>query len=493
MEPAIETIIAVQDTGRTSGLNRAVRHLATEAQRVAHVYAEMGADYAGELFNRVMGNQASDGAYFTRPEAASLLSMLALDAALPPDTNYTDQSVWRNCRVVDLACGSGTLLSAALTEMKRRAEEQGASDQELSHLQKIAVEESFAGLDINPVSLQLAAAQLTSGNTDVAYRNMNLHLMPYGPQPDNAHDIRVGTLELLGQSRIVSRRQELALGDQSLDSRQVRMRANDPTLEDAVNAAVNARIVIMNPPFTNRSKMGEKYSKDVQRALRSRVDMFEEILVRADAELSEFMDKNSIGPMFEAIAEKCADSDHGVVAMVRPTIVLTGPAALQMRKVFAKRFHIHTLLTCHQPNNINMSQNTNINESLIIAKRYDRSQKDAPPTRIIALDRLPSDASEAQQLNSCLCKQKMGLLPDGWGEVSEWPADRIASGDWSAGVFRSPELASACNRLREHPALIAACTPPPHAERCAERRWADDAIQTRCGSQGNWSIPGLLF
>ena len=40
------------------------------------------------------------------------------------------------------------------------------------------------GLDINPVSLQLAATQLMSGNTDVKYRKMGLHLMPYGPQPD---------------------------------------------------------------------------------------------------------------------------------------------------------------------------------------------------------------------------------------------------------------------------------------------------------------------
>ena len=32
-------------------------------------------------------------------------------------------------------------------------------------------------------------------------------------------------------------------------------------LEDAVDAAKDASIVIMNPPFTSRNKMGEKFPK----------------------------------------------------------------------------------------------------------------------------------------------------------------------------------------------------------------------------------------
>ena len=89
LEPAIEVIWSVQDTGRESGLNKAMRHIAAEAERLAEDYADLGADYAGELFNKVMGNQASDGAYFTRPVAASLLARLALDAAAPA-ADWTD-------------------------------------------------------------------------------------------------------------------------------------------------------------------------------------------------------------------------------------------------------------------------------------------------------------------------------------------------------------------------------------------------------------------
>ena len=64
LEPALETIYAVEETGKIAGIERALRHIVAEAERIAETYADMGADHAGPLFNRVMGNQASDGAYF---------------------------------------------------------------------------------------------------------------------------------------------------------------------------------------------------------------------------------------------------------------------------------------------------------------------------------------------------------------------------------------------------------------------------------------------
>ena len=170
LEPAIKAIEAIEDTGKLAGLERALRHIAAEAERIAETYADMGADHAGPLFNRVMGNQASDGAFFTRPVAASIAARLTLDAC--GDVDWTAPAVWRAHKTVDLACGSGTLLAAILTDMKRRAREKGANDTQIAALQKLAVEETIKGLDINPVSLQLAASQLTAGNQEIGYRQM---------------------------------------------------------------------------------------------------------------------------------------------------------------------------------------------------------------------------------------------------------------------------------------------------------------------------------
>ena len=441
IEPAVKAINAIEDTGRTAGLERALRHIAAEAERIAETYADMGADHAGPLFNKVMGNQASDGAYFTRPPAASMAARLTLDAC--GDLVWTDPRVWREHKTVDLACGSGTLLTAMLTDMKRRAQEQGANRRELADLQKLAVEEVLKGLDINPVSLQLAASQLTAGNEETRYRRMGLHLMPYGPQTDRPGQVAVGTLELLGQRGIVERPGELDLGDDLIESRRV-WEEDDAELEDAVSAVKDTKIVIMNPPFSSRKKMGEKFPQTIKTQLQRRVDAMEAYLTNADEEMIEFTDKNALEPLFTALAEKCTMNVSGVLTMINPTLALCAPSAIHKRRILSQRYHIHTVLTSHQPGQVNLSQNAGINESIIVARRQ---QDPKPPTKFISLDRIPTDESEVAELHKALCSCHEGEIADGWGEISYWPAERMAEGDWTPAVWRSPELAEAAHNL----------------------------------------------
>ncbi|MCY4067519.1 MAG: DEAD/DEAH box helicase family protein, partial [Acidimicrobiaceae bacterium] len=389
IEPAREAVYAAKNTGRLAGLERALSHTAGEAERIAETYADMGADHAGPLFNKVMGNQASDGAFFTRPPAATIAARLALDACGEQD--WTDPEVWSAHKSVDLACGSGTLLAALLNDLKRRASEQGATVAHLAHLQRVAVETMLKGMDINAVSLQLAATQLTAGNNDVKYRNMGLYHMPYGPTGDPTVPTSAGTLELLAEDDVLPRPQTELFG-RSATGTALRLSLGDPVVEDAAKAATGARIVIMNPPFTAREKMGEKFSKTTQRALWARMDMLDDYLTAADPGLSEFLDKNSLGPRFAALAERCIDSSEGVLCMVLPTVATANRTGVHERLVLADRFDVLTLLTCHQPGNINLSQNTSINESIVVLRRRDRSigggggggpgghQKFQPPT-----------------------------------------------------------------------------------------------------------------
>ena len=449
LEPALEAVYAVETTGKTAGLERALHHLAAEAERIAETYADMGADHAGPLFNRVMGNQASDGAFFTRPVAASLAARLTLDVC--GDQDWSDPEVWRKHQTVDLACGSGTLLAAMLADMKRRAGEKGADAEDINQLQKLAVEDVVKGLDINPVSLQLAASQLTAGNQRVSYRRMGLHLMPYGPDKHAPDRVYAGTLELLAQRAIVQRPSELDWGDDAIDSQATWETIDEAELEDAVDAVKETRIVVMNPPFTNRANMGEKFPIEIQRALRSRTDDMERMLVCNDGFLADFVDKNALEPLFTALSDKCVQEESGVLTMINPTVALCAPSALNKRKIMAQRFHIHTILTSHQPKNINLSQHTNINESIVVMRRH---LGDSPPTRFINLDRLPVDEDEIADFHRCLLDCEEGLIANGWGEISYWPADRIETGDWTAAVFRSPELANAAFDFANHKSLL---------------------------------------
>ena len=444
LEPAVNAIEAVEDTGRLAGLERALRHITAEAERIAETYADMGADHAGPLFNRVMGNQASDGAFFTRPVAASIAARLTLDTC--GDVDWTDADVWRDHKTVDLACGSGTLLAAMLTDMKRRAREQGTNEAEIADLQKLAVEETIKGLDINPVSLQLAASQLTAGNHEIRFRQMGLHLMPYGPHPDDLARVSVGTLELLGQKAIVPRNNELGLADDRIASQSV-WPADDVELEGAVDAAKNARIVIMNPPFSSRKKMGEKFSQATKTQLQRRVDAMEDLLTGADNQLADFTDRNALEPLFTALADKCTENDRATLTMINPTAALSAPSATQKRRILAQRYHIHTVLTGRWPREFTLSQNVEIDECMVVAVRYAGQR---PATRFIHLDRMPHDEAGVDELHRAVLNCPHGTLADGWGEVSYWPAEHMEEGDWTPAIWRSPELAQAARTFAEH-------------------------------------------
>ena len=68
----------------------------------------------------------------------------------------------------------------------------------------------------------------------------------------------------------------------------------------------------------------------------------EKTLIKADTELAEFVDKNSIAPLFVAVADHSLEQKNGVLTMVHPTIALSNPSGLEERRILAQRFHMST-------------------------------------------------------------------------------------------------------------------------------------------------------
>ncbi|MCY4143317.1 MAG: class I SAM-dependent methyltransferase [Gammaproteobacteria bacterium] len=352
--------------------------------------------------------------------------------------DWSNEAHWKRIKIVDLACGSGTLLAACLAEMRRRARKTQASSDRISRLHRIAVEQVLKGFDINPVSLQLAAAQLSIGNAEVRFNRMGLHRMPYGQNQSNL-TVNAGTLELLDQSEIVPK--QLLRLEHSIESEQVWKTSDknlDARIASAVEEASDASIVIMNPPFTNREKMGEKFSREEQNALRDRIDVLQDTLETEHPSTKQITDKNTVRPLFTALAGFCLQS-NGIFASVVPTVALCAPSGLKERRFLASKYHIHTVVTCHKPRQLNMSQGSNINESLIIARKCDEARKQ--DTRFVSLDRFPMNEDEATEL--CDRLRLGNRIEESWGRVSTWPASRMEAGDWSPGIWRDPELAKA--------------------------------------------------
>ncbi len=440
-EVAQQLLIKVAFENRI-GVFQALRRMANDAVEIADTYADLGMDHAGELFNKVMGNQRSDGAFFTRPIAASLLSELALQAT--GETNWSDPDVWERLRCFDPACGSGTLLVAMITAIKMRIEKYGGNKQDSLKFHQLAVEDLMMGADINPVSLQIAGCQLTLGNVHVHYKNINLWSMEYSGGKNN---VKTGSPEILVDSNFwVNKPDEIELDYHDDASSQLEMHRRTPSSNqlhsnnEIVGRLINKppQIIMMNPPYTPWKDIGSKFEKNQQKSVRDRLGTIWDSISNKEEMLR--MKKTSIAPLFETIGIELTHRSHGVIALVRPLVFVTMASAKNQRAILAQKIHIDYILVCHDPANINMSWDTSINECLIVGK-YDKNKMDVP-TKFISIDRMPSSPEESHELISAIFS---GVPFD--GSVFDWSYDHMKNGNWSPGAFREANLAGLLSKL----------------------------------------------
>ena len=435
---------------KTAMLDAAVAGIIEQSRDAAEQYATAGADYAGELFNRIMHDRASDGAYFTRPEAGALLAGLALHAT--DETNFTNGKTVSRLRALDPTCGSGTLLQAWLTAIKRKARDNGATDAVLSSMHRRIVEDALTGLDVNPVSIQLAGAMLMIGDTRVQYSRMGLRTMPYGPRKER-RTAAAGSLELLRQPDVLAHQGgKTATGqddffDDELDSFAPR---------EATERALKARVVLTNPPFVTREKLGAKFGIEGQRAIRERIDKSQEELETKLPEYAGFSEKTTTQPLYLALGLLAMDPEKGVLGTVITTVGLLAPSGLAQRRKLASELHIRYVVTCHEPGQENLSQSFRadpVNESLVVGTRIGRN--DGLATTFVSLDRFPRSVAEAHALADAIAGNR-----DIDGQSRQVSNERMRNGDWSAAGWRNLKLDEAAQLIDRHPLLKRMCDIP---------------------------------
>ena len=175
--PALAVLDALREG---KAIDDAIRIVAECANRVADSLSDLGYDHAGPLYHRILGSAKSDGAFYTNNLSAIMLARLALAESF---IDWSDPEAVANLRIIDPACGTGTLLMACLETIKARVAGFGEmSSEERNTLHKRIVEDVLCGLDINQHGIQLAACNMTLGAPTVDYEHMNLVTMPHGPQ-----------------------------------------------------------------------------------------------------------------------------------------------------------------------------------------------------------------------------------------------------------------------------------------------------------------------
>ena len=182
-----------------------------------------------------------------------MLAGLAFDRRHPSwrGVRWSSSADLAKLRIVDPACGTGTLLMAAVQEvlrLHRRAD--GATDAQGDAVREL-LEHGIHGYDVVPAAVHLTAATLSMAETSQLITNMPLYWMP--------HDVRhgkprMGSLDFLRKSPSKGKAQFLPLFvEQGYDPSRV-TGTGEQTFDAYMPNACD--VVIANPPYTRAGGPG---------------------------------------------------------------------------------------------------------------------------------------------------------------------------------------------------------------------------------------------
>ncbi len=437
-KPVFEPAVAVLATlPRRRFVSHALCILAECANRTATSLSELGYDHAGPLYHRILPNAAATGSYYTNNISALLLARLAISEDF---VEWNDTEQVNRLRIMDPACGTGTLLMAALQVMKSRVREaRQMSEDDMAGFHKALVENVIYGLDINRYAVQMAACNLTLGAPTVDYRRINLFTLKHGPQPDG--EVKAGSLEILGAAEDAD---SLASLVRPLATR-LGLGATQVSDEETELPTGNLDLVIMNPPFTNNVKRGRQYTSEQVRQMQQYELSLRDHLSQSDHEAGQVVNVNSVSTFFTPLADRLlrdpyageegtdSPSDRngttaGTLAKVVPATGCIGSSGVEERVFLAKRFHIERIITSHDPKRINFSENTGIHECLLIARRIN-----TPPPRPSSSRYAECQPARKKPLQQQTPSHK-GTLPSGAAARSGRPtASKPATGRQCSG------------------------------------------------------------
>lgn len=388
--------------------NTAVSIIAAAAMAIQSASGNQHHDLVGITFCQSVESAKSDGSMYTTIPAATLLtSLLFSDAGI----DWTDFEQVTNLRIVDFACGTGTLLIAAANYILQH-EQTGQPEQVAQAL----LEQMLYGFDINNRAIFQTATGIGMIAPGIAFRKMHLYSLTLGIDPDG-DNAKLGALEMLD-----------GLGQLSFNPRPVTGTRIDAAPAPLETATFN--LTIMNPPFTRGDIRHKHLDKATEDRLRDRESQLYAGLP---------VDQSSNANGFFVLAEKYLDAAHGRMAFVMPTAMATNPSAAGMRRWLAERFQVQYIIVSYDPQRIYQSGNTQIGEMLLVMQRKAaNADADAIPTTVVKLTTNPDTASSAAACASSIANGQTAAHQ--WGVVDYIAPATMAAGNWNAVQFTSNEL-----------------------------------------------------
>jgi hypothetical protein len=416
---AIQVIEALPDAA-----DLAIKELVELAETIASKRTLLRRDFSGRVYHRIVGDWAvrkNFATYFTTVPAAYLLAYLTI---------FSDKFPKEDLVVCDLACGSGTLLTAIYSAMKdlhiRSRFGEGLVD--LREFHRLALERWLLGVDALSYAVQIASTNLALQDPTSPVRNMNMFAVPLGVKKNR---VTLGSLEFIKGRGLPSVTMYLSQAPLQFLRE---AKAASITGGEVPEKLPEFDIIIMNPPFTRATGRGGKkggglFGFILDKSVRDRV-LGEYKLLRmevrrglldltvADAKfgyipdfkglynqykeitgIKEYLDIGPAGEglLFIYLAYKLV-KDGGRIAFVLPKSLLSGISWFLARNLLLRKFHLEYIVVSYDAQNgYNFSESTSLSEVLIVARRREPSEEKETTTITLLLSK-PETPLEARAL-----------------------------------------------------------------------------------------------
>ncbi len=407
-EPIYNLAIQVVEN-LSDGMSLALKNIVELAEKCSSKRTLLKRDFSGKVYHRIVGDWAvrkNFATYFTTIPAAYLLAYLAV---------FTRTGIFEEFRPVkigDLACGSGTLLTAtysALKDLYVYSKFKKGEGIDFKEFHKMMLEESLWGIDALRYAVQIASTNLVFQDPATQVSHMNMFTVPLGVENGR---VTLGSLEFIKGRSLPS----IAM-----------YFAEKPYLKFIESAEVASitggkvpselpqfDFIIMNPPFTRATGRGGKKGGGLfgfipdestrQTILKEYEKLRERVRQKLQALAPPCIEKELCnigqageGLLFLYLASELV-KEGGKIAFVLPKSLLTGISWFLARYLLLKRFHLeHIVVSYDAKNGYNFSESTSLSEALIVARRRNSPEKDEN-TIITILLRKPTTSLEARAL-----------------------------------------------------------------------------------------------
>lgn len=459
-----------------------VKLLSGAADSVAKVGATSQHDMCGRMFQRLIADRKFLATFFTLPSSAALLAELAVDRL---DCEWSRANQVKQLCIADLACGTGTLISAAYQAVLGRHRRAGGND---AQLHRPMMERSMVAADIMPAATHFAATMLSGAHPGLTFRRTRVFTMPYGRQ-GKGRPPALGSLDLIPDEcarPLFGTGRQVTSGDTV--AREAHAESGNSVLKHGA-----ADLIIMNPPFTRPTNHESATVPVLSFAGFEKTAVEQKAMAKHLARIRTSLDAVA-SHRNAGIASNFFDLAHikakpgGTVALVLPVACVSGQSWSGMREILANEYRDLTVVTIAASGTTDraFSADTGMAEALLVATKKSRQEEPTGSTLFVNLRQRPKHPAAALEIARAVAKVESGATV---GKV------RLGTEVLAGGFVRASLSESGCAGVAEEG--LAEFMMALRGGRLKLPRMEDQVIPTaKLGSLGesglmHWEISGM--